>query len=367
MTFATSYDKVASMSAEKPTGLEGSSRLIKPELHIAKVEISEERRGIPLGDFNSVSAALHTFAHGRSPGSRTTQNKLLDDTISTYGDEGFLTYFQIASQVDQDAFLNDMLKQAEPAVKRRGHWERNYDGIIDAFGTSFFKTFVEITRLPYRADSYLLELCAAGRRTVEEELAQTLGVERGLKNKQVKVTFEPNGDNFRIDFDQIAQRLQRFYGELAPEPTNVKQRWIEVIKGKRPALTGEGMLRAMLPAYEEKSFSPIVEMFWVPLQKPRQFILGVADGSEVSYELSVGSRYKWMTERKKKELWHTEGTVLSGPLNKSYVVEGELNPPSISFTIQRYNMGRLDYIPTIDPESKARMNELATKVAECFQ
>lgn len=328
-----------------------------PETRIMGVKVSEYRSGIPLSGFESVATALHTFASGTTRKARATQKDIEGHFSRDHGAMGLGLYRLATSRVDRNSFVNEMLQEAEPAVKGKGRWSRHYD--YDGMGTSFFKTSVELTKLPDQADGYLLGLNAAyvGKQ-VEDGLADTLGVEQGLQWKGVRVVLQPEGQNFRISFDEIAQRLQPLYAELqpAPEPSNVRQRLSKAIKGKGEgsALTGETILQTILTTDRYGGDT-------------NPFVLGVVDGVVVSLNLGrVGDRFNWRNGNREQELWQTEGTVLTGPLAESYERQGELEPPSISITIGRYSEDRYDRLPAIDPHMKAKMNELASKIATAF-
>lgn len=347
------------MRQERPNGApQEPSNLPNRELGVTGVEITEYRSGIPLSGFESVATALHTFASGRSRKARATQEDIEGHVSRDHGAMGLGLYLLSTAKVDRNSFVNEMLQEAEPAVKGRGCWSRHYD--YDGMGTSFFKTSVEMTRLPDQEDGYLLGLNAAyvGKK-IEDGLAETLGVEQGLQWKGVNVVLRPEGQQFRIDFDQIAQRLQSLYRELqsVPEPRNIRQRLAEAVRGKgeRPALTGEAILRTMLATDRYGGDA-------------NPFVLGVEDGVEVSLNLGrVGDRFDRRNGNREQELWRVEGTELTGSLAESYEKQGELEPPSISFSIKRYSEDKYDRLPAIDPQMKAKMNELASKVSAAFK
>lgn len=292
----------------------------KPELNITRVQVSEYRSGIPLQGWESVETALNTFAAGRSRKSRATQ----DDLTENIGrDHGVIGIFLLASAgVDRNRFVQEMLQGAKPSVTQgSGRWSRHYD--YDAMGTSFFKTSVDLTKLPNTDEGYLLGLNAAYvGKEVEDGLAETLGVEQGLQWKSVDVKLAPEGTNFRVDFDAVADRLRRLYEELdpvptpEPEPRGFRQRLIEAVRREqpteKPALTGEAIVRTLLATDEYTSGS-------------NPFVLGIKDGIVVSLNLGrVGDRFNWRNGNKSEELWQAEGSVLSGPLAESYSKKGQL-------------------------------------------
>lgn len=323
----------------------------KPELKITGVEISEYRSGIPLQGWESVKNALYTFASGRSRGGRATQNELLDNMPG--GTMGVGLYLLATANIDRNSFVDKMLQDAEVAMKG-ARWSRNFD--YDAMGTSFFKSSVEITRLPGTEDGYLLGLNAAYvGKEVEDGLAGTLGVEQGLRWKAVTVNLEPEGTNFRINFDAVAEILRPLHVQLKPTPEDTREFHQELTRGVDTFIFGERIILNMLDTGRSGNDS-------------NPYFLGMDNGVEVALSLGrVGDRFNWRNGNRDEELWKAEGAILSGPLAVSYSEDRHLETPSLNFNIRRYSEDRYGRLPAIDPQMKATMNDLAVKVATAFR
>lgn len=195
-------------SHEQGKGQKLQEQFIAPRSHenrIKAVQLGGDPSGIPLKGFDSVVAALNKFAFGLSGDSRATQNNLQEGVARMSGAEGLYFLEQVTSDKNVHSFVEDMLTKARHAVCVRGRWSRSFD--YDAMGTSFFKSTVDIDRLPEHQDGYLLQLSAAyvGKQ-VEDKLAQTLGIaverrppykrhqlEQGNAANHVTVTLEPEG------------------------------------------------------------------------------------------------------------------------------------------------------------------------------
>ena len=311
-----------------------------PELKIIGVGVNEYRLGIPLKDWESVKAALNIFASGASKGSRATERHQLKAVGDSFGGEGLAYYGLMAPHLKGpgSAFVGQMLQEAEPVIESRGFWSRSYD--YDGPG-SFFKTTVEIKRLPEQEGAYLLELNAAYvGKDVEDGLAETLGVEQGLQWKSVDVRFEPEAFGFRIDFGEVARRLQGVYAELQTT--------------EKPALTGRDILKTLLEIDPDR------------LSDSTPFVLGVKDGIEVTLNLGrVGDRFD-RRQDSKTPLWGLEDSVLTGRLAEKWGEEGKFDDPSIVITVRRFSKREFDRLPALDPAMKARMNDLASKIASAF-
>ncbi len=331
------------------------------ELNITGVQISEYRSGIPLKGWSSLESALKTFASGRSRESSKTQNDLIRNMPG--GGMGTAYFVLATAGIDRNEFVEEMLTTAKSTFNSGyGFWRKSYE--YDAMGTRFFKTSVDIRKLPDTEDGYLLGLNAAYvGKAVEDELAKVLEVDQGLQWKTVNIGLEPAGTNFRVDFNAVAERLQSPYEELdpspTPEPRGFIQKLVEVVKKnqltQKPVLTGEAIIRTLLATDEYTSG-----------QNP--FVLGIKDGVEVSLNLGrVGNRFNWKNGNKSEELWKTEGAVLSGPLAESYSDNHHPEAPSLGVYIRPFSVDKYNLLPAINPKMKANMNDLAVKIAAAFQ
>jgi hypothetical protein len=321
---------------EIPTGQEEQRGQPERKPAIIGVEVSQYKSGIPLKGWDSVKAALDVFASGRARGSRATEQHQLKAVEESYGDfaAAFYTIATPHMRESGSSFVEEMLKEAKPAVDDRGSWNRHYD--YDGVG-SFFKTSVEITRVE-GTDGYILQLNAAyvGNQ-VEEGLAEVLGAERGLSWKNVTVQYEPEGTQFRIDFDQVAERLQGVARELG-----VKK------------LTGKAITEQLMMVNR-----------WGDSEGP--FVLGKKNGVEVTLGFGrVGRRFEYQQSQRSEDRWHLDGLTISGPLDTDYSDESKIVPPSLSISIRPESKDRYSRQPAVKPEQKAFMNDLAEKIAAAF-
>ncbi len=312
----------------------------KAELNITNVAISEYRSGIPLQGWESVTSALNTYSKGGSRSSRATRNDLEKNVAEMGGGLGLGLLF--LSQGPRSAFVEDMLQEAKAGVDSRGRWERHYD--YDGQGV-FHKTTVEVQKLAEVNNGYLLGLNAAYvGKAVEDGLAETLGVEQGLQWKSVKVELAPDGKQFVIDYDAVAEKLQPVLAEL------------ERPRG-RAKLIGSDIVRHILDTHSYAHYHEALP-------------LGVKDGVEVTFQQGeVGDRYDMETDRDKKHsLWVVEGFgTLRGPLDHDWEDKSKLLPPSFGVSIHRFSKERYDRLPAVDPKMKANMNDLADRVATAFK
>lgn len=339
------------------------------ELKVVGVEVDEYLSGIPLSGWENIRSALNAFASGKPRRSRATEDHNLKAYTEMHPLAGML-FLQTNRREPENSFVDRLLKEAEPAVKERGRWSRSYD--YDGQG-SFHKTSVEIediTPVDEKTNDglYLLGLNAAYvGKGVEDGLAEYLGVEQGLQRKSVHVKLEPEGNQFAIDFDKVAQKLQPLLPQLHSEteagPENFFLNLLSaVIKSPETetALTGEEIVRQMLAAdsYRSRDANPIV--------------LGTKDIKddrvEVALELGrVGDRYDWRGGNRDRELWNIDGATVRGPLAQSYQEEGKPELPSLILTVRRAaQKDEYSRLPVVNPDVKTEMNLLANQIAALF-
>ncbi len=303
---------------ENPVGGEKQVNQVERMPAITGVEVTQCESGIPLKGWDSVKGALYVFAKGCSPGRMATES---------------IPYIEGG----EESFVDAMLEEAQPAVESRGHWHRHYDRVG---AVSFYKTQVDINRVS--KGGYVLQLNAAfvGNQ-VEEGLAETLDVERGLLWKNVAVQFEPEGDQFRINFDEVAERLRGVVASLDK-------------KAKRGEIVGRDIVDHLMKVNE-----------WGNSVGP--FVLGRKDGVEVTVGLGrVGRRYEYQEWEKSEDRWQVDGATISGPLGTDYLDETKFVPPSISISLRPKNKDRYSILPAVDPKAIATMHELAELITEAF-
>lgn len=315
---------------------------ITPESEIIGVTTSEQLSGIPLNTWGNVRSALITF---------TEKNRL-----EIHGPRETLTQDQKRHLERRSTlFIDNMLKAAQPVVDGgNGHWKRFYDYDGDA---SFYKTEVDIRKAP-ESNAYLLGLNSVTDEGAEAKLAEELKIERGLLWKKVGIQFKPNGDNFEIDFLEIAQRFQDIENQLRSTP-------ISIPKENKEERRREAELTA--------------EVIIMDLLARRQILFGNKNDVGVSLSLwGEGDRYQYKSNGEvRKDLWGWRRFVLSGPLgrvgstltlsDKSLGKEGETVPTSVIFTVRRYgNNYKPSDLPATHPSMKATMNRLASEIADSF-
>lgn len=332
----------------------------KSELKIKSVNTLEFRSGIPIQSWENVKSALEAYGNGTTK-SKTAKDHNIKTYRNSYGGIG-AALFKIGNSMNQESFVDKLLQDAKPSVDNRGRWSRHYD--YDGPG-NFHKTTVGIRRLPNLEDGYLLSLDAAyvGKQT-EDGLARALGIEQGLLWKSVEVKLVPEGKNFRINFDDVADRLRPLYEELeqipAQDARNFTQGLVEVARGEqlseKSALTGEAIVRTFLLTNSDYTSGPY------------PFVLGIKNGVEVSLRIEgVSDRFNWRKGNEKEELWQVEGAILHGPRAEIYSNRGGLEIPLLTVDINPYSKDIYDELPAIDPDMKATMNDLAKRVAAVFQ
>lgn len=338
-----------------------------PELKITNVRISEHRTGIPLKGWDNVHDALRTFQTGKTRSARVTQRNLKDNIARDYSEAGLELIYAASDRMNAGRdMVDEMLHDAEVAVKgERGRWSRDFD--YDAMGTCFFKSTVDITRVPNEEDVYLLGLNAAYvGREVEDGLAKTLGIEQGLQWKVVVAELEPVGAKFRVNFDEVVDRIKPLYETLDPVPAPKPRYYWSILnkateaaeQGEKTNLSGEKIVRTML-ATDEYTFGA------------NPFVLGLKNGIEISLSLGqVGDRFSLNrnTGKKEQELWEVDGAVLTGPLAESYREKGKLLPPSLVFSMERYTGEKyVTPVPVIDPEVILMIDNFAERIADAFR
>jgi len=93
-------------------------------------------------------------------------------------------------------------------------------------------------------------------------------------------------------------------------------------------------------------------------------VLGIRDGVEVSLTQDmVGSRYDMEQDRERRHsLWIAQGAILRGPVGIGWEKPHVIIPPRFNIIVQREGC-----LPAVDPAMKAKMNELAEKIATSFR
>jgi hypothetical protein len=196
-------------------------------VEIVSVSQKMHRSHIPLPDFNSVKGALTLFSEGTTKSSHATKQQLVADG------GGLAAMLMTVGQRDTGGFLGQLFADIEKKLQTSSVYSYSFD--YDGYG-SFFKTTVEVYRLP--DDSYLLSLSAAyvGRK-VENELAEALGLQQKLWWSGVNLTYGPTeGETFEIDFKDIAMCLAPL-GNQQATGRNIAQ---AIVQGGSESALGHG-------------------------------------------------------------------------------------------------------------------------------
>lgn len=305
------------------------------------VTVDRQEWGIPLHGWESVAGALNVFASGQPPSSRATETHQMKAVAQSGGalEAGFYSVMAHHIVGNPVSFVSRMLDRAKPVVQENGAWERSYD--YDGVG-SFFKTNVEIERIGSTED-YILHLYAAyvGDK-VEVGLAETLGVERGLLYQCATVEYEPEDDQFRIDFGQVAERLK-------PVAANLQTEY------KPEELTGEIVADQLMKIEEYDRTKP--------------FVLGTKDGIEITVGLGrVGRRFDYGRSTKlASSRWEQQGSVILGPLDTDYSDRTKFASPTLSINIRPVSEKEYHRLPAVDPEKKALIEDLTNQVVSAFK
>lgn len=192
--------------------------------------------------------------------------------------------------------------------------------------------------------------------------------------KHVAVGLEPVGDRMRVDFDQVAQRLEPIVQDLQPVtqdkttyniPSHIGRIFRLLFKERSKLVkndnsyervTGENIAR-YLTSFDE---------YGHPISG--SFTLGVVDGVEVTLGLGrVGDRfYDSRTGQRTDDRWQANGAILIAPLAEDYSDPSKLTPPAIVIATQRFSERSYDRLPVVDPKMKATMNDITERVATAF-
>lgn len=302
-------------------------------MKINGVSTAQCYRGIPLYKWESVEAALNTFASGSTKGSRETERKQLHDVGESSG--GFaIAFYAVHAPHMQGAdnkFVEILLVEAKAGVNSRGKWQRIYD--YDGMGV-FFKTSVEIEMLDKEKDLYNLQLYAAYVGDEPEKgLAETLGIPRNLIWSSVTVHVEPeDAEHFAFDFEQLLRKLDLPLGCLLVHSYDVTSWFME---GDRYS-----------------SVKPFV------ISKYEHVVVTVIPGR-------VERRFVFDGRGQVKDTWTRKGLeVLQGLLDESYEDRSKKEPPTIILTVRSSNEdGYGNSCPIWDEQTKKLILNITERIA----
>lgn len=278
--------------------------------------------GIPVANFDEVKAALTAYMNGVRGAHGAEQ-----ESLSGEGGGMVLALKTIAQHGTTDRFMSRMFSRLEPAMEPGGRGVAQADYDWDGVGP-FTKTTVDLVRLSENQHMLGLHAAYVGRKG-EAGLAAALGRERCLRWAEIGLEIETNGDEFRIDFDEIASRLEK----VAPM-----------------TMTGAGIADHFMNQDEIHSKSCMML---------RRANLNVRVGhqwlsSRLNYDAKV---------RPAPIQWKQKGAVLSGPLETRYKDETTKKPYPPTIEISVVSVGEH---PAWKTEDKQDILDLADGIERIF-
>jgi hypothetical protein len=306
-------------------------------MKILSVSCTEREGGIPLPDLESVKGALQAFSEGRTQGSDATRNQLVKDG------GGMAAAMMTLVQPSPGTFVDRLCQQMEQSLSQSDQFYRDFD--YDGVG-SFFKSNVKVKRLS--DGTYLLELSAAYvGNEVEKGLAEYLGIQRGLWWTKLTITLDAiEGDNFKIDFDPINDKLG---GTVL---------WTH---------SGKDIAKLIAAGKTEDYSSRIMDGGIVTLMGGE--LRDTVDPSSVDGQLTVTMAIDDMSVgRYYEQAFEADGSVVIGPRETRWSQPGEEKYPSVGITVTGNPLeDRFNRLPVLDPEVQVRMRELVNDLKVRFE
>lgn len=305
-----------------------------PELRIANVERQEYRRFIPLRGFEGLWDALEELY---KPGSSNVSALIEQHNAKTLRKLNLSPMAEEERESRVMEILQDVRGQLKSNVGRLST-NFNYDERIFKVGRGHhYDTIFHVTKDPQKG-TYIFGIGAGDQVEEEKLLADQLVTRPALVEIGARVNLKPERDNrFRINFDEVAQRLALLYSKLNP---------LDI----RP-LGGEWLL-------DEMTKEP-----WQGDSRP--FQIGVRDGFELNLELGkLGERFDRSGGNRDKELWRRNGAVLTGSLFEFYDQKGEFLPACLVLKVK--NEGSVGHSPVIGLRRDVDMYDLTNEAAAAF-
>lgn len=306
-------------------------------MKILSVECTEHEGGIPLPDLESVKGALQAFSEGRTAGSNATRNEL----VKAGG--GMAAIMMEMVQPSAGSFVGRLCEEMEQSLAQRDSFRRGFD--YDGVG-SFFKSDVEVKRL--EDGTFLLTLSAAYvGNEVEKGLAEYLDIQRGLWWTKLIVTLDAiEGDNFKIDFDPINEKLG---GTVL---------WTH---------SSKGIAKLIAAGKSEDYSSMIMDGGIVTLMGGE--LRDTVDPSAIDHQLTVTLAIDGMSVGNYYEqAFEADGSVVTGPRETRWSKPGEERYPSVGITVTgNPPEDRFNRMPILVPEVQTRMRELVNDLKVRFQ
>lgn len=321
-----------------------------PEQNITSVSVTESLSGVRFADWKGVTAGLQAFVTGEYRGAYKNFNPYRDNISSVS--------FVPGVNNPEDYPIDNLLKELRRGVNWKGLGHAYYDRSDENFP---WRSSVYVSHLP-KHEGLLLEIRdglggPVSYSTAEKGIADLYGVERGIESEKVRVTYEPDEDRFRYNFDAITDSLAPVIG-IGEHP--MKER-VESVLHRAP---GE---RAAKHFMKTRSYPKLRKQ---PMRDLRHFRMGIVDDFAVDLSLgSVGDRYdQFVPDEGYRDRWNRNGAVISGPVY-TYYDGSKTKPPVLDIGIHRtyvrdgFTEG---HTPVIEAEDKSRIRQLASDIQTVF-
>jgi hypothetical protein len=286
----------------------------------------EGLKGIPLVGIDSVKAALQKFSDGVSGSTATLHQLGVDGNPLAMMMK--MAYMDAGREVP---FLKKLFDDIEATLKKHNKYSYHYD--YDGVG-SFFKTTVEVTKLP--DDVFVLGLHAAYvGDAVEASLAEALGVERALCWTAVDVVLPLAGGLFIADMLFIIESLTKVVDLKGLTPA----RAVSMMRGK---VEQDGGFHVSIPIFETEKFA----------------VMMVLDDVESPMKYRNGSGTL---------VWKFNDNSILGPLHADWNDQTKFLDPLMKFTVFKKTHDRFNPAFLIGAEEKKEIRDLADTIASAFR
>lgn len=308
-------------------------------MEIVQVSTNQVRSHIPVKGWESVCKAIDTYANGFTRGSKATEQVTADAIEGERGANGAMAagMFLLGGAIvgSHSKLVDSLLKEAEEDLKTETRFHRHYD--YDGMGTSFFKTSIDIVVLDRELDIYGIGISAAYVGDEPERgLAEYFCIPRTLLSCSVEVETRPlSGDRFEFDFELVLRKFDTV---------------LDTMK-----ITGKQVVAAMMTENDDRSTSHVLQ---------------VKDGLEVRIQPGrVQGRMKY-SQGKLEDTWFSDGSVLSGELERDYGNNdrnAKATPTFLIVICSSLKNDRRRSVPIWQPDMQQRAIDLANEIATALQ
>jgi hypothetical protein len=308
-------------------------------MKIVRVTTNQVLSYIPLKGWDTVAAALGTYAQGFTSGAKDTQDNLIGEVGRDSGGMGVgILLLATTKCAGESRHVGEILAEAKATLARCDEYRKSYD--YDGMGTPFFKTTVYIRVLDRDQDIYGLALNAA---YVGDEpeigLAEHLNIPRTILSSSVDVETEIlTGNRFSFDFEAILRKLD---GVL--DTKNISGTMIIEQMEKSDRL---GDIKPIFTLHK----TPEMEITMKPAQVERRFV-------------------RDRNSREDRDTWKFDGAVLYGELHDSYKDRTKKEPPTFAVCLansQDSGYGHNANVPIWQPNKKEAIIDLTHRIAQAF-